>query len=86
MLDSARGGAGPEERGASKSVSQELGGALHHRRRLGNDALPFDVVSGGRRGAGDSEMEVKMGLRRQGRAGRYFFSFVSPVYRFGADL
>ncbi|KAM3365863.1 hypothetical protein ACQJBY_015467 [Aegilops geniculata] len=46
------GGAGPEERGASESVGQELGGALHHRRCLGRDAFPIEVVWGGRRGVG----------------------------------
>ncbi|SPT18782.1 unnamed protein product [Triticum aestivum] len=46
------GGAGPEVRGASESVGQELGGALHHCRRLGRDAVPIEAVWGGRRGAG----------------------------------
>ena len=82
------GGAGPEEREAGESVGQELGGALHHRRRLGRDAVPVDAVWGGRRRAGGGGgMEVEMGSKRQGRAGRWdFLSYFLSSDRFGADL
>ena len=40
------GGAGPEEREPGDSVGQELGGTLHHRRRLGRDAVPVDAIIG----------------------------------------
>ena len=72
----------PEERGAGESVGQELGGALHHRCHLGRDAVPIEAVWGGRRGAGGVDgMEVEMGSKRQGRAGRWDFLsyFLSSV-------
>nr|BAK03509.1 predicted protein [Hordeum vulgare subsp. vulgare] len=67
------GGAGPEEQGAGESVGQELGGALHHGRRLGKDEVPHGA-------GGDGGMEVEIGSRRPGRVGRCFFLSSVPVW------
>ncbi|KAE8777313.1 hypothetical protein D1007_49920 [Hordeum vulgare] len=55
------GGVVPEEHGTGESVGQELGGALHHRRRLGKDVVPVDAVWGRRHGGGGGGgMEVEI--------------------------
>lgn len=81
MLDPAQGRGWPRGVG-SRRIRRSGGGRRHHRRRLGRDAVPIDAVWGGRRGAaGGGGMEVEMGSKRQGRAGRWVsFLLFSPLY------
>ena len=76
------GGVGPEEREAGESVGQEVGGALHHRRRLGRDAVPVDAVWGRRwrqDGGGD-------GIEEAGSCGALGFSFLFSLLCTGSGL